>query len=508
MTHLRGHKVVLASDMARAEAESYQEGASEETFMHAAGEAVALSTAEYITKNHLEKHVTLLIGKGNNGGDAFVAGLLLMEKGYEVEALTVFDLEDCSPLNQVQAAHFQNSGGSIRKIDAEENIHFSQKGVILDGLLGTGFKGSIKGALLTVIRAVNRSKIPVVSIDIPSGVNGNTGHVNPEAITAKKTIALGLFKAGCFLLDGYRHLGDYEVKSFGLAPKYTQPIQAIGYLIDESQVASVLPPIQKDRHKYQAGYVVGISGSKGMGGAAKLASLAALRSGAGIVRLFYSEEMEEEMQNSALELIREPWDLHDLSSIQNELKRAKAVFIGPGLGRKEEISKLLRKILPEIKVASVIDADGLFFLAEHPQTTIDAPVIITPHHKEMARLLGQEKLGEDFLEKCQTFADAKQWLIVLKGAPTFVFEPGKDPIIIAHGDPGMATAGTGDVLTGVIAALLAQGLQPNEAACLGVYLHAVAGEIAAVDLGSYSIIASDLIEYLPDSFQKLLKKDR
>lgn len=505
MSFVSGVKVVRASEMAKAEAFAYEEGASEESFMQVAGEQVAKRTAEWMQHHGVSKQVTLLAGKGNNAADAFVAGCVLLSKGYSVRALSLFPLDDCSPLCQVHASHFQNQGGEIEKVDDFDNLFFGIEGVLLDGLLGTGFKGSVKDPILSMIRAANQSKIPIISIDIPSGVHGDTGLVDPEAIQAQRTIALGQPKAGCFIGDGYRYAKDVVVESFGLAPKYVHKMDTFAYLVEKDALFEHLPPLHRDRHKYEAGYVVGVSGSKGMGGAAKLASMAALRSGAGIVRLFYGPNMEEEMQSAPMELIRCQWDLENIDDILRECERAKVVFIGPGIGRSSTVNELLAKILPEIKVPCVLDADALFFIAQHLDVQLPRSAIFTPHHGEMLRLLQMKQKDKRFLDRCRQYADEKQVVLVLKGAPTFIFRPGADPFIIAHGDPGMATAGTGDVLTGIISAFVAQGLAIDTAAVMGVYLHALSGEIAAKKKSSYSLIASDLIDFLSDSFLTLKK---
>jgi len=249
-----------------------------------------------------------------------------------------------------------------------------------------------------------------------------------------------------------------------------------------------LPPIQKSRHKYEAGYVLGVAGSKEMPGAAALASEAVLRSGAGIVRLFTDHPCH--LKN---EVIREKYSL---PRIKEEAKRATAYFIGPGLGRTTTVEKRLKALLGTVQLPSVIDGDALFFLNK---SRIPKQAILTPHHGEMERLLKKKPT----LENCQQYAEKHQTTIVLKGSETTIFHPKKKPVISTHGDPGMATAGTGDVLTGILAGLLAQKMPPYQAALLGVYLHGIAGELAAEALTSYCMMASDLLDELPIAFASL-----
>ncbi|MCB1109847.1 MAG: NAD(P)H-hydrate dehydratase [Chlamydiia bacterium] len=484
-TGLEGTKVVRAEEMARIEKVSMEAGASAEAYMLKAGEGVAQRIEAFVKERGLEKVVTLLVGKGNNGGDALVAGNFLLHRGFHVEAFRMVSLEEASPLCQKHGKGFDGKWQDVLKL----------KGVIVDGLLGTGFQGTVEGKLRELIQQVNASKLPVLSIDIPSGVNGNTGEADC-AIVAEETLYLGMAKRGFFVGKGYNHVGKLCRVDFGMDPKYYREAQGVGYLIREEALKALLPPLQRDRHKYQAGYVIAIAGSPGMPGAAMLSCLAALRTGAGIVRLFHPEGMEKELAPAAYELVRTPYRWGEDQAILEEGKRAKGCLMGPGVGKGEEMHTFLQGIASKLHVPMVIDADALYHLKIFPKGAI-----LTPHTKEMLHLLGQETLTH---EACQAFVDQSEVTLVLKGAPTWIFHPKTLPLIVPKGDPGMATAGTGDVLTGMIAALLAQGVKGRNAAALGVYLHGSAGEIAARKKTSYDMIASDLIEALPAAFQSLL----
>lgn len=487
---LEGMKVVRGEEMALVEKRSIVEGASDESYMLKAGEGIAARVEVFTKEKNLGKWVTLLVGKGNNGGDAFVAGTFLLHRGFEVEAYHLVDAKECSPLCQKQAKEFIKAGGRVQK-------ELRLKGVIVDGLLGTGFHGKLEGKIVQVIQKANQSKLPILAIDIPSGVNGNTGEIDPIAIEAKETLYLGMAKLGFFIGAGYDHIGILTQVDFEMDPRYVYEAKENGYLINEKILPSLLPPLKRSRHKYQAGYVIALAGSPGMPGAAILSCLGALKTGAGIVRLFHPEGMEGELNSSPYELIRTPYHWDDPSPILQEEKRAKACLIGPGLGRGEKIGTFLQTLVSKLNLPCVIDADGLYHLKIFPKGSI-----LTPHHKEMLQLLGKDHLDEKI---CQTFTEKHEVTLVLKGGPTWIFHPKKPPLIIPKGDPGMATAGTGDVLTGMIAALLAQGLRGREAAVLAVYLHALSGEIAAKKYTSYSLIASDLIEALPEAFRFLMR---
>jgi hydroxyethylthiazole kinase-like uncharacterized protein yjeF len=479
-----GVKVVSAAEMARIEELAIQEGCSEERFIEEAGRQVASAAMQFIEERHLPKIVYLLVGKGNKGADAYAAGAALMEEGFRVRAFACFPPETCGEWNRKMGERFARARGqTIRFYDGEE-LRF-EEGLVIDGLLGTGFRGLVEGKVETAIRVANALNNPVLSIDLPSGLDGTTGDARGACIEAEQTVTMGMAKSGLFLRDGWNHTGRLLIGDFGLPCRFHDLSQEMAYLLDPTRLP--LPNIVRNRHKYQAGYVVGYSGSEAMRGAPKMAGLAALRAGAGIVRVFSKGDIGD----APMELICRKWNAKEW---RKELKRASAVFAGPGLG---EVS---RGWIKEIAIPAVFDADALQKGARFPEHAI-----LTPHRGEMLRLLGLKSppQEEDFLGRCQKFAERQHIILVLKGAPTYLFAHGKPPLIMTQGDPGMATAGAGDVLTGVLAGLLAQKMEKYDAAALGTYLHGLAGEKAAQEKTSYGLIAGDLIEYLPRSFQAL-----
>ncbi len=461
-------KVVSSSEMARIE-----KGYDERAFMENAGKGIAARTEDFVTARDLDKVVTLFVGKGNNGGDAFAAGVMLIKKGFLVTAFYFYPLEECSSLCKLQHQRFKDAGGVI----ITDKFPEVETGVILDGLVGTGFHGKAEGILLDAIKRANRSKIPIIAIDIPSALE----------IHATLTIYLGLPKIEFFIGDGWNHVGKLIGVDFGLPSEAIDQACPVAELINEKEIKQYIPEIKRDQHKYQRGYVVAVAGSSSMSGAALLSSFATLRSGAGIVRLFHFDDIT----------VDHPEIIHEKVSkdrIFEETKRAKALFIGPGLGRTPEAKEIIVSLLEHVTLPCVIDADALFFLPGK----LPPHAILTPHHGEMEKLLAG-KYANDliFLEAAQEFVEKRNVTVVLKGAPTFILHPGKVPLIIPRGDPGMATAGSGDVLTGVIAAFLAQGATPYVAASLGVYIHGIAGEFAAEEKTSHCVVASDIIDYLP-----------
>jgi len=498
-----GLPVVTAQEMARIESLAYAEGASEQRFMENAGLSIAEITEDFVEAQQLPRKASLIVGKGNNGGDAFASGLALLDKGFSVSAWHIYPPDICSPLCQQMLTRFQDKGGIVHAIHDERAFVFHPEGVILDGLVGTGFKGKAEGILAKAIEHTNRSHLPILALDIPSGVNGTTGAVESVAINATQTIYLELPKLGFFLKEGWNHVGQLSRGIFGLDKKYHKHAKPSAYLFDTNTLGQLLPPIKRTRHKYEAGYVLGFAGSKAMPGAAMLSSFSTLLSGAGIVRLFHTKKMDAALSAAPFELIKEEWDGKSLQRFKKESERAHALFLGPGMGRTKTVEQAIKTLLANSSLPTVIDADALYFIAQNPQWILPEQSILTPHHGEMHTLLST--FDTKASDPIQAYVNHKKITLVLKGAPTFIYHDKEIPIIIARGDPGMATAGSGDVLTGMIAAMLAQGLKPRTAACVAVSLHAIAGEIAAEYFTSYSVTASKIMECISEAFSTYTK---
>lgn len=497
-------KILTAQEMARIEKIAYAQGAKEEAFMEQAGKGVAELAQHCIAKYRLSPSIIALCGHGNNGGDAYVACRVLKRGGFTTQAYALRPLEESSPLCRLQAERFLAMGGTIHFLESLDNVTFEKDVLLLDGLLGTGFHGSVSGLMKQLIDCANHSGAPILAIDIPSGIDGTKGTYE-TAIHATDTLFLGHPKTGCFLGEAWDLVGNVYVYDYGLPKEISEQAQADFFMLESSAMSHLLPSLKRTRHKYQAGYVVGLGGSPGMPGAPLLTSLGALRAGAGIVRLLHPGGMEEQFAAAPIELIRQAYPEGNVDQILTAMQRASALFIGPGFGQAPASENLLRSLLPRLPKPCVIDAEALTLLAKE-MVPLPPLTILTPHHGEMLRLLKQEHPLpiQDLLKAAQEFVDHHRIIVVLKGSPTFILYPGSKPSLCPRGDPGMATAGSGDVLTGVIAAFLAQQLPPFEAACLGVYLHAMAGEFAADELSSFSMIASDIISSLPQAIKTLL----
>jgi NAD(P)H-hydrate epimerase len=470
--------------MKASEQEALEAGARVEDLMERAGQNIAIAVAHFIEHCNLPKKVVLLAGKGNNGGDGFTAGRELLKRGFSVHALMPTPPEKDS-LCARKKEEFSTAGGSF--------IEEVEDGVYLDALFGIGFEGKMEKKIEELIKTVNISPFPVLSIDIPSGLDADSGRADC-VIDADMTLAIEFPKIGSFFGEGWNHVGKIQPLPIGLR---TSDFEFL--MLEPQDVAPLLPKIDRRRHKYEAGHVVGLAGSPGMCGAAMMASWSALRAGAGIVHLITPKEALGELSGPPWEVVRVPYTKARAKELLNH---AKSVFVGPGLG----LSKMMSDHFADYKEKAIIDADGLNFLAKRKKFGKLPHAILSPHIGEMRRLLDVDKempLSPLFLKLCEAFSQEHATNLILKGGPTFIFAHDAPACVMPFGDPGMATAGSGDVLTGILAALRAQGMQPYEAALLGTSLHAIAGEAAAAAETSYCMTATSIINFLPQAFHHM-----
>lgn len=494
-------KVVTAKEMARVEKLAIAQGdATSAAYMQKAGEGIADHIEKFCHDQGIHKTLTVIAGKGNNAGDGYTVAHLLKEKGFEVLVYQLYPLEESSLLCREHANRFLQMNGHIVLVAKPNQLKNPREGLVLDAILGTGFSGSIEGVLAEVIHEVNNWHLPVISIDIASGISGDDGTFGKQAIFATHTVALGAYKLGHFIDSGYLHAGDLHIVSFGMSEKFIEQLEPSAYLISRHLLKEEWPKRKKTDHKYLVGQVLAFAGSHGMGGAALLATTSALRAGAGIVKLFHPKGIEGDLIQAPYELIKGDWEQRDL--IIEELKRTKSVIIGPGMGKAKEGRNFLEFLMPLIDIPAVIDADALSFFPTLPKSK--GPVILTPHVGEFLKLIQTKK--ESLLVEGQKYADEHHVTLVLKGAPTYIFHPKQKPLIAPYGTPGMATAGSGDVLTGIIGAILARGIEPRKAAAMGVLLHQLAGEVAAHYLSEDFMCASDIIASFPEVLSTIAQR--
>ena len=471
--------------------------------------------------NSLNKKFIVVCGKGNNGGDGFVIARVLANKKISVQIVLCGKLEELKSDAKTNASIAQKMALPIKEIDAENwsQIDHSLRhaDVIVDAIFGTGLSKPVGGWLELLIEKINAHGKHIVSVDIPSGIDADSGQLIGPHIRAHQTFALALYKRSQWLFPSAEAMGKLQLVDIGI-PRQAVESQALPIqMIEESDLTDWIPRRTRDSHKGSYGHALIIAGSRGKGGAAGLTSLAALRSGCGLVTLAMPESCQQHCEFDPLEVMTIPLPetsegaLHSSANAKIiELCQDKsAIAIGPGISTQTETVKLLEEILPGITCPLVLDADGLNCLARANGLLgkIQAPVILTPHPKEMSRLSGLDTADilRDRIKAASNFIrNRSQLCLLLKGASTVIATPDGQVFINPTGNPGMATAGSGDVLTGIIAGLLAQGLTTTKAAVAGAYIHGLAGDQFADKQSQSSLIAGDLLRELPESLKRIL----
>ena len=487
-------------------------------FMDKVGKKVAVHIDQYFKENKTLENPTVFIlaGKGNNTGDGYYCGQCLLAMGYRVVVWEVSGQQSLSPLCSQKRSDYLASGGMIEIFEGQKQIFESKQCIIIDALFGTGFSGSLKGLYRDLVKEANGAGAPIFSIDIPSGINGDLGFLDLEpqeseqvCIHAARTYYLEFPKIGYFFGKAWNHIGTLQGIAFGLSETAHEQARASAFLIDAQWIKSKLPPIERQRHKYQAGLLHVWAGSKGMEGAAALVCRAALRSGCGLVKLAISEQEYQGFSNLDSEIVRlllsqekGTFSKDNIRFLCEHFNKGDACVIGPGISREPEIYPVLQELIRNLEKPLVLDADALTIYSENA-FSLPETAVMTPHIGELKRLLnfeGSFSMNKENMQACQEYVEKLRVTLVVKGAPTFIFHPKTVAKVMPRGHPGMASAGTGDVLAGVIGAFLAQGLGGLEAACVGTYIHGLSGEVAGQELGAYSLMASDLIQNLPKAF--------
>jgi ADP-dependent NAD(P)H-hydrate dehydratase / NAD(P)H-hydrate epimerase len=438
----------------------------------------------------LAKRLVVVCGPGNNGGDGYVLARLARERQYDVAVIAVTDPAQLKGDARRAYDDFRASGGEAHSWN-EQLLQGAD--VIADAILGTGLTRTVDGAMADRIGAVNASAAPVLALDIPSGLHADTGHALGAAIVADRTMTFIGLKLGFYLGVGPDHTGDVLFDGLGVPPSALAFIQPTAWRIDEHAIAAALPRRRRTTHKGAQGRVLIIGGGVGMAGAARMAGEAALRVGAGLVTVATHAQNVASIVGARPELICR--GVERVEDLQPLLERADVVAVGPGLGQDEWARTLFDAAL-SINRPTVIDADGLNLLAQRPRGS--QQWILTPHPGEAARLLEAttEEIQADRLGSARAIVERYLGTVVLKGAGTIVASGCAAPFICDRGNPGMATAGMGDVLTGVIAGVAGQTSDMISAAKAGVLVHALAGDLAA-RRGERGLLASDLFEHLP-----------
>lgn len=472
-------------------------------------------------KGQLPLSAAVLCGKGNNGGDGFVVARHLHNLGHEV---VVYLFGDADALVGDAARNHQMAAAigvpivAVTEAQAWTDLAagLSRFDCVVDAMLGTGLQSAARGVIADAIGAVNASGVPVVAVDLPSGLAADTGALVGDAIVADLTVTFAAPKCCHLLAPASERCGDLTVGDISIPAAVMEAVEPALWLLEPEDCVALLEPRQPDAHKGSYGRVLVLAGSPGTAGAAVLAAQGALRGGAGLVHVACPESVYSLIGAQLTEAL-----VHSVpadaaggvgtaasGAIERLLQMTDVMALGPGLGTSEETVALVRELAARAECPAVIDADGLNALVGELQSLNGAPGarILTPHPGEAARLLGRssESIQADRPAAVRELSERTGAVVVLKGHRTLTCPPGGVPIVNPTGNPGMATGGTGDVLTGLIAALLAQGLEPLVAAWSGVYLHSLAGDEAAAQVGEISLLAGDVIEALPAAFAQAL----
>jgi NAD(P)H-hydrate epimerase len=482
-------------------------GISADALMEQAGREVADASVR-LAGGAYGRRAVVVCGKGNNGGDGLVAARYLDAWGVRT---TVVLLEEAADLREPAASNLARLGPTgVRVRPFSQALlarELARADVAVDAIFGTGFRGAPEDAFAEAIAALNAAGVPVVAVDVPSGVNGATGAAEGEAVRADLTVTFGAAKPGLLLHPGAGLAGVVEVEPIGF-PK--DLIASDLALVEAADVAGWLPPREPETHKRAAGYAVVVGGSRVMTGAVALAGLAAYRAGAGLVAVAVPEGILRVIQTAVREAVFVPLPETEggaaaggSARLDEVLGQADALAVGPGMTTDERTAAFVRDLVRSSEVPVVLDADGLNAFAGRAEDLADrkAELVLTPHAGEFARLAGvsAREVEADRVRHVRELAARTSATVLLKGSRTLVGTPDGAVRINPTGGPFLATGGTGDVLTGAIAGLLARGLGPAEAASAAAYVHGVAGRLAAADRGE-GTTAGDVLERLARAF--------
>ena len=464
--------------------------------------------------------IGFICGKGNNGGDGFAAARHFANAGFEVLVIHLGNenemSEDCRFNYQIlRKLSSSNKKITIKKFSSITSLNSLKKcKIICDSLLGSGSQGGLREPYHSIVKYLNKLKAIKVAIDIPTGLNADTGSAE-TAFNADFTVTLGQLKKGLFFSDGYLYSGEVERGGIGIPDSLYEKFIPTEFLIEPEDAMSGLPIKAKNLHKYSAGKVLTIAGSGALPGAAVLTSTSALKIGTGASILCFPRSVRELVHRKLGEVVvkayedsgKEYLSENNIGELKDKIRWADVIAIGPGLGREKATQKAVISILKKYTSKKfVIDADAIFALGNGWYKNLNLKgAILTPHHAEFASLIGVPiaELKRDILKYGKSFALRTGAYLVLKGAPTIIFNPDGDALINTTGNPALAKFGTGDVLTGFIAGLLSQQKDTEKAIISAVYIHSLAADILARKRTQLDILASDIQNYVPQTLKFL-----
>jgi hydroxyethylthiazole kinase-like uncharacterized protein yjeF len=463
-----------------------------------------------------KKKIAIIAGKGNNGGDGFVIARYLLNQGIYVRVYLLTDPKGLRGDAETNFSIFHRMKGEVISVPSSKDYikvkrDLEKFDILVDGIFGTGLDAEVRGYYREVIDHLNTLQRPIVAIDIPSGLDANTGKPLGTAIRASLTITFGLPKIGLLISPGLDYVGKkVKVIDIGIPKRLVEEEKIPTYLLEKEEIQKCLSiPRNPDTHKGDYGHLLVIAGSVGKTGAAVMACQAALRMGAGLVTLAIPKSLNAILEMKLTEVMTEPLpetpkqtlSLRAFSAILRLCENKRAVIIGPGLGTLKETQSLILKLIKTLDLPIILDADGLTALATQPKTLPikNRSLMLTPHPGEMARLIRSQvkEVLEDRVGLSRNFSQSQHVHLILKGHPTLITTPKGEVYINPTGNPGMASGGTGDVLTGMIGGLVCQGFDILSSLQIAVYLHGMAGDEGAQEMGEKSLIATDIIEKIP-----------
>lgn len=518
-------RILTADQMREADRRTIHDiGIPSLVLMENAGRQV-VAAMESFFQDLAERRVAIVSGKGSNGGDGFVVARTLHQRGVDVSVFVVGRVGEIKGDSRVNLEILGRLGITVVEIadEGQWELHFSEisgHDLIVDALFGTGLKSALSGIYETVIADINASAIPVVSIDLPSGMSADTPDLVGDSIEATVTVTLGAPKLPLILPPAEQKAGEVVIADIGIPAEVFETLEGpLVELMTRDRIRALITPRAADAHKGDFGRVLIVAGSRGKTGAAVLAAEGALRSGAGLVTVasprccvpivathnpeYMTESLEESIDGTV-----DPASTDDVLALS-----ADVMAVGPGLGRGEAVTSFVQELLDKSEIPIILDADGLNAFADEPAVLRGREgrdVIITPHPGEMARLVGctVDDVQADRMGIARDFAMAHRLYVVLKGYRTLIATPDGKVFVNPTGSPGMATGGTGDVLAGMLAAWLAQVLDAEAACRLAVYVHGAAGELADADEGEVSMTAGDLVNHIGDAILELTARRR
>ncbi|HVN91362.1 MAG TPA: NAD(P)H-hydrate dehydratase [Candidatus Binataceae bacterium] len=486
--------------------------------MTRAGEVVARA-AKNRWPDALSRGVLVVAGKGNNGGDGFVTARALAAEKIPIKVMLLASVADLKGDAAQAARDYLAAGGRIVERADVDSLNTEHPGIIIDAIFGTGLNAPVRGGIRDVIERINAMEVPIVAVDIASGINADSGAVLDAAVRAACTVTFGFAKYGHVSYPGVDYCGELEVVDIGFSPAAAATVAAAGRLVELSEARTLIRPRHPNSHKGTYGHILIIAGGRGKAGAAILVARGALRSGAGLVTAAIPECVAMVVANGQAELMTEPiadrnghFDSEvSLAQLRQLIEGKDAIVLGPGIGNSGDTQALLAWLIREVsrpELPIVIDADGLNALSALGAETLrtaQGPIVLTPHPGEMARLLSSNTgtVNGDRIGAARRLFELTGAAVVLKGARSVIVSPAGVISINASGNAGMATPGMGDVLSGIIGTLLGQKIASGDAAKLGVFVHGLAADRLASRIGPYGYLAGDLAMELPATFRVL-----